>query len=84
MNDALKRAIELWRAADNDARAAEHLLTQAYSEIFAKKGTEISPELIDQVARMRAISNEALMGALGLMKSARTAPAFPKKPRSDK
>lgn len=68
MIDDLKRAIDRWRQADTEARSAEHLLTQAYDGVFANRGAAVSAELIDQVARMRAISNEALMEALALMK----------------
>jgi hypothetical protein len=78
MSEALKRVIERWRDADTDARGAEHLLTQAYSDIFSKRGTTVAPELIDQVARMRARSNELLMEALAMLK-ARAASMFPHK-----
>jgi len=49
MAQALRRVIELWREADTDARSAEHLLTQAYSDIFSKRGTTVAPELIDHL-----------------------------------
>lgn len=78
MSEALKRVIELWREADTDARSAEHLLTQAYDDIFSKRGTSVAPELIDQVARMRARSNELLMEALAMLKARRTATISPK------
>jgi hypothetical protein len=68
MSGDLKNAIKQWRDADTEARSAEHLLTQAYSNIFAKKESTVALELIDQVARMRARSNEFLMEALDLMK----------------
>jgi hypothetical protein len=68
MSDDLIRAIKLWRDADTEARSAEHLLTQAYSNVLAKKESTVAIELIDQVARTRARSNEFLMEALDLMK----------------
>jgi hypothetical protein len=71
MSDHLKRAIELWRDADTEARSAEHVLTKAYSDILANKKSTVAIELIDQVARMRARSNERLMEALELMKADR-------------
>jgi hypothetical protein len=71
MSDDLKRAIELWRDADTEARSAKHVLTQAYSHTLAKKESSVAIELIDQVARMRARSNEFLMTALELMKTER-------------
>ena len=46
MTDKLKRAIEKWRAADTEARAAEHLLTQAYDDVFAKKRRLVDLPLI--------------------------------------
>jgi len=69
MSQALKRVIELWREADLDARSAEHLLTQAYADIFSKRGIAASPELIDQVASMRARSNELLTEALAMLRT---------------
>lgn len=77
MSEALKRVIALWREADTDARSAEHLLTQAYADFFSKRGTPVEPELIDQVARMRAQSNELLMEALDML-ARRAADIFPK------
>lgn len=77
MSQALKRVIHLWREADTEARSAEHLLTQAYDDIFSKRGTTVAPELIDQVARMRARSNELLMEALSMLKDRRAASIFP-------
>jgi hypothetical protein len=41
MSEALKRAIELWREANIDARGAE-------TEIFSKRGTTVALELIDR------------------------------------
>lgn len=78
MSETLKRAIELWRVADSEARSAEHMLTQAYDEIFSKRGTSVAPELIDQVARMRTRSNELLMDALNMLKTQRTVAMTPK------
>lgn len=71
MGQDLKRAIEKWRLADTEARSAEHLLTQAYGDILAGRARTVPAELIDQVARVRAASNELLMEALALMKAQR-------------
>lgn len=79
MGDALKRAIKLWREADTEARSAEHLLTQAYDDIFSRRSISVAPELIDQVARMRARSNELLMEALTMLKAQRAASIIPKR-----
>jgi hypothetical protein len=61
-------------------RAAPSIFSRRpYSDIFSKRGTTVAPELIDQVARMRARSNELLMEALAMLKAWRAASMFPHK-----
>lgn len=72
------RAIERWRQADTEARGGD-LLTQAYSDIFSNRSGSVAPEPIDQVARMRARSNELLMEALAMLKARRTATMIPER-----
>ena len=60
-------------------RVAPSTCSRSYRDVFSKRGTSVAPELIDQVARMRARSNELLVEALATLKARRTATMIPER-----
>lgn len=71
MTDRLTAAIDAWRQADAEARAAENLLAQAWEDFDARRGPPVSAQLIAQVARLRDQANDRLTVALSLLQQAR-------------
>ena len=71
MPQDLKSALQSWKEADANARAAESLLRDAWTDFEARRADAIPGELVKQVAQLRSTANDHLKTALKLLKPER-------------
>lgn len=66
----LRTALDAWRSADADARAAERLLVQTCEYHLAQQGPAVTEGLMKEVAQFRQRANDRFARAMALMASA--------------
>jgi hypothetical protein len=71
MSDSARTAYEEWNQADVRAREAESRLGGAWQSYFDGKGRPPADELIQEVARLRAVANERLSFAMAAINAQR-------------
>ena len=79
MASDLRLALDAWKEADANARAAESLLRQAWSQYEQNRANAVPGELVRQVRELRAKANERLKMAVKLLNPERPTAAANKK-----
>ena len=64
MPEKSRQAYDEWKRADGRAREAEARLARAWDDYFAHRGGPPSAQLIQEVARLRAIANDRLTATM--------------------
>jgi len=59
-----RQAYDEWKQADARARQAEVRLAQAWDDYFARRGGPPAAQLIQEVARLRAVANDRLTATM--------------------
>ena len=67
MPNEVQEALDAWRAADTNARAAEAVLSNAWAAFDIDQGPPVESFLMEEVSRLRAIANDKLTVAMVLM-----------------
>ena len=71
MAEHLRKAIEHWKRASDEARDAENILALESERFESLGGTPPDPKLVKEAARLRAVADEALAAAVAAMDAAR-------------